>query len=431
EFWIPILAQRVLARFDQPFIVRGRQLTVKASIGAAAYPWDGVDADTLIKHADTAMYQAKAAGRNTFQIFDSAMSARARLRFALEDSLRSAVEGDRLVVHYQPKLSIATGEIVGVEALARWRHPHLGFIPPWAFIPLAEETSLVASLGEWVLVDACRQSMRWQEQGLRPVPVAVNLSPRQFAHQPVVEMVTTALEHTGLDPALLELEVTESVIVQRVEEVTESLNALRAMGVRCSIDDFGTGYSALNYLAEMPIDAIKIDSSFVQKIGAESSGGAPIVGAVIALAHSLGLIVVAEGVETDAQLRFLEAHGCDQVQGFRFSPPVPAEEIAELLRAPAGLFTASSRPRDEDVAPLSGISSARLKTLLESIMLDRRWPTELDTEAIEQVLTALHADAEARKRPRKFRHQPHEPTTRALESAREKTAPEPCTPEAS
>jgi diguanylate cyclase (GGDEF)-like protein len=393
-------AERLLDRFEDPFSVGGRQLTVKASIGVAVSPWDGADADTLLKHADTAMYQAKAAGRNTYQVFDSAMSARARLRYALEDSLRAAVECGRLAVHYQPKLAMASGDIVGVEALARWRHPSLGFIPPWAFIPLAEETSLVATLGEWVLDVACRQAKSWQAEGLPAIPVAVNLSPRQFAHQPVVEMVTRVLERTGLDPTMLELEVTESVLMERVDEVVASLNELRDIGVRCSIDDLGTGYSALTYLAEMPIDAIKIDRSFIQRIDGAASGGS-IVGAVIALAHSLDLVVVAEGVETDEQLQFLDTHGCDQVQGFRFSPPLPATEIVELMRSPARVFTEWGREVVALPLPISGISPARLEALLESIMLDRHWPVELDTEAIDAVLTALHADELTRvKSPR-------------------------------
>lgn len=391
-------AERLLDRFDDPFSVGGRQLTVKASIGVAVSPWDGADADTLLKHADTAMYQAKAAGRNTYQVFDSAMSARARLRFALEDSLRAAVESGRLAVHYQPKLDMATGNIVGVEALARWRHPSLGFIPPWAFIPLAEETSLVATLGEWVLDVACKQAQGWQDQGLPAMPVAVNLSPRQFAHQPVVEMVTRVLKNTGLDPTLLELEVTESVLMERVDEVVASLNELRAMGVRCSIDDFGTGYSALTYLAEMPIDAIKIDRSFIQRIDGEASGNS-IVGAVIALAHSLDLVVVAEGVETDQQLQFLDVHGCDQVQGFRFSPPVPAAEIVELMRTPAKVFTDWGREVVAMPLPISGISPARLEALLESIMLERQMPGDLDSEAIEAVLIALQADELTKVKP--------------------------------
>jgi diguanylate cyclase (GGDEF)-like protein len=395
------LAERLLDRFSDPFNVGGRQLTVKASIGVAVYPHDGEDAETLLKHADTAMYQAKSAGRNTYEIFDSAMSARARLRFALEDNLRAAVEYDRLAVHYQPKLDMETGTIAGVEALARWNHPQLGFIPPWAFIPLAEETSLVASLGEWVLEDACRQVRRWQEQGLPAVPVAVNLSPRQFMHHSVVDVVAKVLRRTGLDPTLLELEVTESVLMDHKGEAAASLGELRAMGVRCSIDDFGTGYNALSYLAEIPVDAIKIDRSFIHRIDGEQSG-APIVGAVIALAHGLGLTVVAEGVETDAQLRFLDAHDCDQVQGFRFSPPVSADEFALLVRRPERMFTVWSDelPKGED--PASGVSSARLEALLDSVLQERRWPSELDTEAIETVLAALARDdsTRARRTPR-------------------------------
>jgi hypothetical protein len=216
-------------------------------------------------------------------------------------------------------------------------------------------------------------------------------------------MVTRVLERTGLDPCLLELEVTESVLMERVDEVVASLNELRAIGVRCSIDDFGTGYSALTYLAEMPIDAIKIDRSFIQRIDGAPSGGS-IVGAVIALAHSLNLVVVAEGVETDEQLQFLDTAGCDQVQGFRFSPPLPASEIVELMRNPATVFTEWGREPVVLPLPISGISPARLEALLESIMLERHWPAELDTEAIDAVLTALHADGLARvKSPRQGR----------------------------
>ncbi len=391
------VAERILERFSEPFSVGARHLSVKASVGVAVSPFDGADADTLLKHADTAMYQAKAAGRNTFEMFDSAMSARARLRFALEDSLRAAVECGRLAVHYQPKLDIATGRIAGVEALARWQHPRLGFIPPWAFIPLAEESSLVATLGQWVLEEACTQARRWQDDGLPAVPVAVNLSPRQFGHQPVVEMVTEALASSGLAPTLLELEVTESVLMEHMSAVAASLDDLRAMGVRCSIDDFGTGYNALTYLAEIPVDAIKIDRSFVARIDDEGGGG-PIVGGVIALAHSLDLLVVAEGVETDAQLRFLEAQGCDQVQGYRFSPPVPATEMSALMRSPERLFTDW---RDEVAAmplPLSVVSPERFEALLDSVLQEGHWPTGLDTEVIEAVLAALQPDELRRAR---------------------------------
>jgi diguanylate cyclase (GGDEF)-like protein len=386
------LSERVLGRFVDPFAVGNRTLSVKASIGVALSPRDGSDVESLLKHADTAMYQAKAAGKNTFQIFDSVMSARARLRFALEDGLRAAVECGRLAVHYQPKLDIATGSIAGIEALARWQHPRLGFIPPWAFIPLAEESSLVATLGEWVLEEACTQARRWQEQGLPAVPVAVNLSPRQFAHQHVVDMVSDTLRRTRLDPSMLELEVTESVLMDHMGDVAQSLNELRAMGLRCSIDDFGTGYSALTYLAKMPVDAIKIDRTFVQAIDDDAGGGAPIVGAVIALAHSLGLDGVAEGVETDSQLQFLESHGCDQVQGYRFSRPVAAPEMATLLRTPARLYTDWREEVASQPIPMSVVSPARFEAMLDSILQDGRWPTEVDMEVIEQVLAALQPD---------------------------------------
>jgi diguanylate cyclase (GGDEF)-like protein len=396
------VAERILERFVDPFNVGGRPLTVTASIGVAVYPHDGEDGETLLKHADTAMYQAKAAGRNTYEIFDSAMSARARLRFALEDSLRTAVESARLAVHYQPKLDMATGSIVGVEALARWQHPRLGFIPPWAFIPLAEETSLVATLGEWVLEMACRQVQRWQDQGLPAIPVAVNLSPRQFTHHSVVDVVAKVLRRTGINPTLLELEVTESVLMDHVDTAAASLSELRAMGVRCSIDDFGTGYNALTYLTEIPVDAIKIDGSFVHRIDGEANGG-PIVGAVIALAHGLGLMVVAEGVETDAQLRFLDAHHCDQVQGFRFSAPLPPDELADLVRTPERMFTEwGQEPASTDGQAALDVSPARLEALLDSVLRERRWPSELDTETIDAVLAALAHDHKGRKPRRGF-----------------------------
>jgi diguanylate cyclase (GGDEF)-like protein len=383
-------AERALQAFADPISIGGRQLSVQASAGIALYPEDGEDAESLLKNADTAMYQAKSSGRNTFEVYDSAMSARARLRFALEASLRVAVESGRLAVHYQPKYITATGEIGGVEALARWQHPRLGFIPPWAFIPLAEESTLVETLGEWVLETVCLQAQRWREDGLLQVPVSVNMSPRQFARQPVVAIVSDVLGRTGLDPSLLEIEVTESVLVEHMEEVTQTLSELRAMGVRCSIDDFGTGYSALTYLAEFPVDAIKIDRSFVMRIDSDL-GTASIVGAVIALAHSLGLQVVAEGVETDSQLRFLKDHGCDQVQGFRFSPAVPADEFEALVREPIMEDGAVALKVAQTPAPFSVVSQSRLDAVLDG-MVRRGRSAELDLDGIESVLAALQRD---------------------------------------
>ena len=379
-------AERILDRFADPFSVGSRRLSVQASIGVAISPEDGDDADTLLKHADAAMYKAKSAGRNTFEVFDSAMSARARLRVALEDGLRAAVAGGALTVHYQPKLEVATGTIVGVEALARWQHPGLGFVPPAAFVALAEESSLVAALGHRVLAEACRQARRWQEAGVG-VPVSVNVSARQFAHQSVSAMVRDVLGSTGLDPGLLELEMTESVLVEHVGEVAGTLSELRLLGVRCSIDDFGTGYSALAYLAEMPVDAVKIDGSFVARIDAER--GCPIVGAVVALAHNLDLEVVAEGVETDTQLRFLEATGCDQVQGYRFSPAVPAPHMTALLHDPGRLFTDWRQEVAALPAPVGVVSPGALAALLESVLGRRHREAAPDDGTVEAVLGAL------------------------------------------
>ena len=385
------LAERILGAFAEPFNVGGRLLPVQASIGVAVHPDDGDEADELFRHADTAMYQAKAAGRNTYVVYDTAMSARARLRFALESSLRSALEQGRLTVHFQPKLRVSDGAMVGVEALARWSHPRLGMIPPWAFIPLAEETSLIASLGEWVLEISCVEAKRWHERTGQRISVAVNLSPRQFVRQSVVTMVADVLERTQFDPTLLELEVTEGVLMEHMDEAAASLSELRAMGIRCSIDDFGTGYSALTYLTDIPVDAIKIDPSFVRRIDSES-GAAPIVGAVISLAHSLGLQVVAEGVETDAQLQFLQAAGADYVQGYLFKPAVTSDEIEELLLANWPEVVAAPEDVDEPLRlrpQVYVLPSARLSTILTGMASDTGWSEEPDVADLEAVLAAL------------------------------------------
>jgi diguanylate cyclase (GGDEF)-like protein len=382
-------AKRALAAFADPIAVGGRQLTVQASAGVALYPDDGEDAETLLKNADMAMYQAKASGRNTFEVYDAAMTARAKLRFALESSLRGAVEGGRLAIHYQPKLHTASGRVVGVEALARWLHPRLGFIPPWAFIPLAEESTLVETIGAWVLEHACAQAQQWHAEGILDFPVAVNMSPRHISRQSAVRLVSDVLDRTGLDPRLLEIEVTESVLVDHMEEVTRTLRALRAMGIRCTIDDFGTGYSALTYLAECPVDAIKIDRSFVVRIDGDTSGAA-IVSAVIALAHNLGLQVVAEGVETDSQLQFLKKKRCDQVQGFRFSAAVPADEFAVLVGQPASLAAGVLDPAS--ARAFSVVSEERLNAVLDSMVQLPGRSTGLDVQSIESVLAALQRE---------------------------------------
>ncbi|HMK64100.1 MAG TPA: EAL domain-containing protein [Acidimicrobiales bacterium] len=384
-------AQRALDTFADPIAVGGRQLTVQASAGIALFPEDGADADTLLKNADTAMYQAKNSGRNTFAVYDAAMSARASLRFALEASLRKVIEGDRLAVHYQPKFLATTGKICGAEALARWEHPRLGFIPPWAFIPLAEETSLVETLGEWVLDTVCHQAKRWHEEGLLEFPVAVNMSARQFARQSAVATISAVLERTRLEPGLLEIEVTESVLVDHMDDVTCTLTELRSMGIRCSIDDFGTGYSALTYLADFPVEAIKIDRSFVSRVDSDVSTGA-IVKAVVALAHSLGLLVVAEGVETDAQFRFLKRLRCDHLQGFLFSQAVPADQFAELVRRDAP-FGAGVLPATACAfTPIPVMPQDKLDAVLHSIVQIRGRVAEPDVEGIERILSVLQRD---------------------------------------
>ena len=376
------VAERVLQELKAPYAVAGRELFTSVSIGMALFPDDGTDAEALLKHADTAMYRAKARGRDGYQQYTADMGARAQVKHSLENSLRHAIERGELVLHYQPKVDLADGEVVGLEALLRWSHPILGWVEPAAFIPLAEETGLIGPLGEWVMEEACQQLRTWRDAGLPTVPVAINLSPRQLAQSNVVELVAGALARAGVAPELLEVEITESVCLDDAQGVGDRLQRLRAMGVRCSIDDFGTGYSGLAYLARLPLDSLKIDRSFVSRIGTADSQEA-IVDAVIALAHSLRLNVVAEGVETVEQASYLRSRGCDQIQGYLFSRPVPAEDVARLLNGPtpaAGarhLVLVSAPPR-----------SADLGRLLHAVCGDAAMGTP-DPEAVSALVAAL------------------------------------------
>lgn len=324
------VAEKILAAFREPFEVAGRQLFVSPSIGVSMHPEDAADAGELLRNADAAMYRAKENGRNTFELYTSELNQRAHQRLSMESSLHRAVEQGELVMHYQPKVDLRSGGIVGMEALMRWQHPQLGQILPGEFIPLAEETGLIVPLGEWALEEACRQTKAWSDAGHEGLTVAVNLSARQFQQQAVGDMVARVLRSTGLDPGRLELELTESLVLQDPAAIIATLGDLRRMGVQCSIDDFGTGYSGLEYLTRYPIDKLKIDRFFVGEI---SNGGdnARIVSAVIALAHGLRLDVIAEGVESDEQRQFLVDHGCDQMQGFLFSRAVPAADFEQLL----------------------------------------------------------------------------------------------------
>jgi diguanylate cyclase (GGDEF)-like protein len=326
-----LVAEKILTRFADPFLVAKRELFVSPSIGIALSPSDGDEVTSLLKNADTAMYRAKERGRNNYQLYTADMNVRAHERLALETSLHTAISRDELVLHYQPKVDLRTGRIVGMEALVRWQHPQRGLLSPASFIPLAEETGLIVPLGEWVLETACEQTQRWHEAGYESLTVAVNFSARQFVQQRVENLVARKLRDSGLDAQALELELTESLTMQDADAIRTTLGDLQRMGVRCSIDDFGTGYSGLSHLTRLPIDRLKIDKCFVHEI-ARGDDDARIVAAVIALAHNLRLGVTAEGVETTEQLDFLREHGCDEMQGFLFSRPVPAAQFEELLQ---------------------------------------------------------------------------------------------------
>lgn len=323
------LAQRLLTCFSEPFLIKEQQIFITASIGVTHYPGDATSVEGLLKNADTAMYRAKDAGRNNFQFYSADMHANAVKRLRMENALRGATERGELVLHYQPLVDLKSGRIEGVEALLRWNHPELGLVPPLDFIPLAEESGLIIPIGEWVLRTACTQVRAWQEAGLAPLRLSVNLSARQFQKN-LVDMVASILEETRLEPKYLELELTESVVMENPEMAVATLDALDHMGVRLSIDDFGTGYSSLSYLKRFPIDTLKVDRSFVRDIPHDSDDMLITTG-IIGLAHSLGIQVVAEGVETEAQLSFLYTQNCDAMQGYYFSKPLPASAFAQLM----------------------------------------------------------------------------------------------------
>ncbi|GGC02175.1 bifunctional diguanylate cyclase/phosphodiesterase [Pseudoduganella buxea] len=328
----PDVVGRIMRALAPPVDLEGKEFFVTCSIGVAVYDGPGGDAGQLIEHADIAMYSAKKLGRNCYQFYQSSMNDAAQERLRIESALRSALERQEFVLHYQPQLDLAGGAIVGVEALLRWQHPELGMVAPQRFIGLAEETGLIVPIGAWVMRTACAQARAWMDAGLGPLRVAVNLSARQFAQRDLVQSVARVLADTGLPPHLLELELTESLFVDDVAQAVTLLHQLKALGVGLAIDDFGTGYSSLSYLRTFPIDVLKIDRSFVGQIAVDTDQAAIVI-SIIALAHNLQLKVIAEGVETAGQRDFLRAHGCDEVQGYFFSRPVPAGEVASLLPA--------------------------------------------------------------------------------------------------
>jgi diguanylate cyclase (GGDEF)-like protein len=338
------IAEKLLDGVRQPFQLQGRELYVTTSIGISLYPEDGVDAESLIRSADIAMYRAKEQGRDRFQLYAPAMNAQAVERMGLEHGLRKALAQDQLVIHYQPIIEVATGRIHGTEALLRWRHPDLGLVPPDDFIELAEMTGLITPMGPWILEEACGRTRAWQRGTRFYFSVAVNLSARQFLERDLVSQVKRALRTTGLEARFLELEITESVAMQSAETTLRTLKELKALGVRISIDDFGTGYSSLAYLKRFPIDTLKIDQSFVSDIGTDADDSA-IASAVIAMAHGLGLRVVAEGVEREEQLDFLRRQRCDHYQGYLFSRPLAADAFGALLRDGPPGPSAPSAPR--------------------------------------------------------------------------------------
>ena len=332
-----VSARKILAALMRPYRIGEHDLTVTASVGLSTYPADGHDAETLIRNADAAMYWAKKNGRNNYRFFDSGQDAPVDNWISVEAGLRLALERQEFVLHYQPKVNLQTGAITGAEALLRWQHPVRGLVPPLEFVPIAEGCGLILPIGQWVLREACRQARAWQDAGLPPIPVAVNVSSLEFRSKDFIQHVRTILEETRLESRCLEFELTESVLMQHASASASALSTLKSIGVRLAADDFGTGYSSLSYLKMFPIDCLKIDQSFVHDIVTENDD-ATIVSAMIAMAKGLQRQIIAEGVETHEQMAFLQAHGCDQAQGYYFSRPLIAQEFAKLLETGVASF---------------------------------------------------------------------------------------------
>jgi predicted signal transduction protein with EAL and GGDEF domain len=326
------VALKLVDALAPPIDLGGQELRVSASIGISLFPEDGCDTETLLRNADSAMYHAKDMGRNNYQFFMEQMNVAAAERLRLENDLHRALERQEFELHFQPRVSVANGLACGIEALIRWRHPERGLVLPEHFIPVAEDTGLIVPIGEWVINEACRQGTAWCAAGLPQIPVAVNLSPRQFRQSNLVDTVARAIDRHGWPCNLLELEITEGVLMQQTSDTLKTLEALNRLGVGLAIDDFGTGYSSLSYLKRFPVDFLKIDQSFVRDIAVDPDD-ATIVTAIIGLAHSLGLTVVAEGVENASQLDFIRDAGCDEAQGYHIGRPMPAAQLAEWLIA--------------------------------------------------------------------------------------------------
>ncbi|MBB6218140.1 diguanylate cyclase (GGDEF)-like protein/PAS domain S-box-containing protein [Anaerosolibacter carboniphilus] len=324
------LAQKIIDVFREPFNINGHEIYVSTSIGISLYPYDGNDMDSLIKNADTAMYRAKEDGRNNYKFYTENMNKRALERLEMENNLRKALEKKELFIVYQPRINLKTSRLVGAEALLRWKQPTLGLVSPVEFIPVAEETGLIHPIGKWILYSACKQAKKWYDNGYSDFKVSVNISAVQFQKEGLVDIVREVLLETQLTPRMLELEITENTIMQNTERTVETIQELKEMGIEISIDDFGTGFSSLSYIKEFDSDNLKIDKSFIRDIGLSASNES-IICAIISMAHSLGMSIIAEGVETIEQLEFLEDSDCDEVQGYLFSKPVSPEEFTALL----------------------------------------------------------------------------------------------------
>ena len=334
---IAMIAVKLLASIAGPYMVDGNEIEVTTSIGISVFPEDGIDSESLIAHADAAMYQAKGSGRNNYQFFTREMNRRTLERILIKNKLIHALERNELFLLYQPQVDLQSGRIIGAEALVRWDNPLYGKVLPAQFIPIAEENGLIPPIGEWVLREACRQNQEWRKQGLMKITMAVNLSAVQFRQKNLGEIIKAILHESGLAPSGLELEITEGVVMQDAEAAILLLEDMKAMGLKLSVDDFGTGYSSLSYLKRFPIDKLKIDQSFVRDLTTDTDD-AVIVSTIISMAHSLKLKVIAEGVESAEQLAFLKQQGCDEIQGYYFSQPVTAEEFTKLISSGRELF---------------------------------------------------------------------------------------------
>ncbi|MFH1672863.1 MAG: EAL domain-containing protein [Pseudomonadota bacterium] len=326
-----VVAKRILDVMKAPFVIQNQELRMTTSVGISLYPNDGHDVEIVLKNASTALYRAKDRGRDNYQFYSPAMNEMALERIELENNLHHALEQNEFLLYYQPQYELRTNKIVGMEALVRWNNRDKGLIPPNSFIPLAEETGLILSIGEWVLRTACKQAKALQDEGFTPLRVAVNLSARQFQDPDLIEKVSLILKETGLPPNDLELEITESAMIQDVDNAISILHDLKKMDITIALDDFGTGYSSLTYLKKFPIDTLKIDRSFVSDIDVRNADSLAIVAAIVAMARKLRIRTVAEGVESEEQLSFLQVQECDEVQGYLLSPPIPAPDFLKLL----------------------------------------------------------------------------------------------------